>query len=118
MVVIIDDNGPEILRLIAKHLAEEGIESVQFVTAEKGRDSFENADLVIVNLGLAERGNAIRVIEYAREGGYRFPIAVTSGTFPFEADRLQGEARRLGVAACIAKPFPPDFVERIKALLR
>lgn len=93
----------------------EGVEVRPFATATSAVCSGGlNADLVIVNLGSGDNGNAAILIPVARRQVRHIPIVVVSGYWTgWSEERLEAKARELRADRCLPKPFDFEEVKRV-----
>lgn len=120
MVVVIEHNA--VVRLAVCELLQLGcgLQTVAYASAREALDddALGTARLVLVNMGVeAHTRNSHTIIEHVQGNDLGVPIVVMSGLFRSDETELRARAGAMGVAACLPKPLPTDFTERISALL-
>jgi two-component system KDP operon response regulator KdpE len=114
--VLVVDDEPPILRLLRTSLTAAGhrVVTAEDAAAAVAKLAGEKPDLVILDLGLPDRGG-LDVLADIRERS-RVPIIVLSAR---DDERSKVEALDLGADDYISKPFGmPELTARIRAALR
>jgi DNA-binding response OmpR family regulator len=115
--VLIVDDEPIVVEVLAKYLAREGF---QVLTAATGDTALATAEaarpaLIVLDVMLPSM-DGVEVCRRLRAGGARMPIILLTARGE-EADRIAG--LRTGADDYVVKPFSPaELVERVKAQLR
>jgi two-component system alkaline phosphatase synthesis response regulator PhoP len=116
LILIIDDE-PDILQLIAKACEREGLRSYEAATATEGLRAVESMapDLVILDLSLPD-GNGLDVCREIRHHDGDLPIIMVTAKGE-ETDKVVG--LELGADDYVTKPFSVrELIARVRANLR
>jgi DNA-binding NtrC family response regulator len=115
--LVIDDQD-EICRLIARTLAELGIESAAFQSAKPAIASLDQRRPAIIFLDVAlDQSDAIDVIKGLSDKNYTGTVQLMSGSRPSLLEAIQRIAQRYGLALCtpLQKPVTADAVRGVIA---
>jgi DNA-binding response OmpR family regulator len=114
--ILIVDDEPKIVRLVADYLAASGFEVAKARTGDEAlmRARTESPDLVVLDLGLP--GLDGLDVTRALRGSGEMPIIMLTARHD-ETDRIIG--LELGADDYVTKPFSPrELVARVRAVLR
>ncbi|MGP0090661.1 MAG: response regulator [Xanthobacteraceae bacterium] len=117
LALVIDDQE-EICRLVASTLAELGIESIAFQTAEPAIASLDQRRPAIIFLDIAlSQSDAIDVIKGLSEKNYTGLVQLMSGGRPSLIEAIRRIATRYGLALCppLQKPVKADAIRAVVA---
>ncbi len=117
--ILIVDDEPHILRILAYKLQREGYDTCEARSAEDAEQlvSQQDVDLAVLDVALATPTNGFDLAARLRSNDRtrNLPIIMLTAR-GFSADVLRG--REVGAAGYITKPFSPEeLVDRIRAIL-
>jgi two-component system phosphate regulon response regulator PhoB len=117
--ILIVDDEPYILRILAYKLRREGYDTCEARSAEDAEQlvSQQDVDLAVLDVALATPTNGFDLAARLRSNDRtrNLPIIMLTAR-GFSADVLRG--REVGAAGYITKPFSPEeLVDRIRAIL-
>jgi DNA-binding response OmpR family regulator len=117
-ILIIDDNA-QLREMLNLTLVQAGYEVAEAGTGELGLKLYKEkqADLVIVDILMPEKGGLETIVELKRE----FPnvkVIGISGGFQKKTDESKTLAELLGIERTLSKPFAPEeLLKNIREIL-
>jgi len=117
--ILIVDDEPHILRILAYKLQQEGYATCEARSAEDAEQllSEQGVDLVVLDVALATPTNGFDLAARLRSNDRTRDLPIIMLTARgFSADVLRG--REVGAAGYITKPFSPEeLIDRVRAIL-
>lgn len=106
--VLLVDDDPNLLLLLSDYLQYKGLECSTAESINEGLELYtkSNPDLVISGIAMQTRKCGYRFLQQIRDHNIEQPFIYLSAQLSDPVSKRY--ASRLGVDACVAKPFEPD----------